>query len=141
MRAVATTVTKAGKQAAYRAGRAGRERRSPRDLAKRGLVILDTNVRLGHLELDIVAREDDTVVVVEVRTRGATAWQTGMESIARTKAKRVRTAGERLWRKRFERDPSVNRMRFDVAVVTYDDARASLRSNTRAACFSPPAVA
>ena len=87
----------------------------------RGLVILDANVRIGHLELDIVARDGDTVVVVEVRTRGATAWQTGMESIARIKAKRVRTAGERLWRKRFERDPSVNRMRFDVAVVTYDE--------------------
>jgi hypothetical protein len=36
------------------------------------------------------------------------------------KAKRVRTAGEKLWRQRFQRDPSVNRMRFDVAVVTFD---------------------
>jgi Holliday junction resolvase-like predicted endonuclease len=69
-----------------------------------------------------VARDADTVVVVEVRTRGATAWQTGMESIARVKAKRVRAAGERLWRQRFLRDPTVNRMRFDVAVVTFDSA-------------------
>lgn len=83
-------------------------------------MILGTNVRLGRLELDVVAKDGDTVVVVEVRTRGPGAWQTGLESIARTKAKRVRTAGERLWRQRFERDPSVNRMRFDVAVVTYD---------------------
>jgi len=89
-------------------------------LVERGLVIVGTNVRLGRLELDIVAREGDTVVVVEVRTRGASAWQTGLESVARAKAKRVRTAGERLWRQRFERDPTVNRMRFDVAVVTYD---------------------
>jgi putative endonuclease len=88
------------------------------------MVILDTNVRLGHLELDIVAKDADTVIVVEVRTRGPSAWQTGMESVARTKAKRVRVAGEKLWRKRFERDPSVNRMRFDVAVVTYDEAGA-----------------
>jgi Holliday junction resolvase-like predicted endonuclease len=56
---------------------------------------------------------------VEVRTRGATAWQTGLESIARVKARRVRAAGERLWRRRFQRDPTVNRMRFDVAVVTF----------------------
>jgi Holliday junction resolvase-like predicted endonuclease len=81
-------------------------------------------VRLGRLELDIVAKDHDTVVVVEVRTRGATAWQTGMESIARTKAKRVRAAGEKLWRQRFLRDPSVNRMRFDVAVVTFDETGA-----------------
>ena len=64
------------------------------------------------------------MVVVEVRTRGASAWQTGMESIARVKAKRVRTAGERLWRQRFLRDPTVNRMRFDVAVVTFDETGA-----------------
>jgi putative endonuclease len=91
------------------------------DLERQGIAIVATNLRLGRLELDIVAKDGDTVVVVEVRTRGATAWQTGMESIARTKAKRVRAAGERLWRQRFLRDPSVNRMRFDVAVVTFDD--------------------
>ena len=64
-------------------------------------------------------------MVVEVRTRGPTAWQTGMESIARSKAKRVRAAGEKLWRQRFQRDPTVNRMRFDVAVVTFDEGGAS----------------
>ena len=90
------------------------------DLERRGCAILATNLRLGRLELDVVAQEGDTVIVVEVRTRGATAWQTGMESIARVKAKRVRTAGEKLWRQRFQRDPTVNRMRFDVAVVTFD---------------------
>jgi putative endonuclease len=84
------------------------------------MAILAMNLRLGRLELDIVAKDGDTIVVVEVRTRGAGAWQTGMESIARAKAKRVRAAGERLWRQRFLRDPTVNRMRFDVAVVTFD---------------------
>jgi Holliday junction resolvase-like predicted endonuclease len=71
-----------------------------------------------------VAKDGDTIVVVEVRTRGVTAWQTGMESIARTKARRVRSAGEKLWRQRFLRDPTVNRMRFDVAVVTFDETGA-----------------
>jgi putative endonuclease len=90
------------------------------DLVCHGFSILATNLRLGRLELDIVARDNDTIVVVEVRHRGAGAWQTGMESVARKKAKRVRAAGERLWRERFQRDPTVNRMRFDVAVVTFD---------------------
>jgi putative endonuclease len=76
-------------------------------------------VRVGRLELDVVAREADTVVVVEVRTRGATAWQTGMASVVGMKSRRVRAAGERLWRQRFQRDLRVNRMRFDVAVVTF----------------------
>jgi putative endonuclease len=90
-----------------------------RDLVARGWQVLAANVRVGRLELDVVAREGDTVVVVEVRTRGTTAWQTGLESIARVKARRVRAAGELLWKRRFQRDASVNRMRFDVAVVTF----------------------
>lgn len=90
------------------------------DLARKGLTIIATNLRLGRLELDVVARDGDTVIVVEVRHRGVGAWQTGLESIARTKAKRVRSAGERLWRERFLRDAQVNRMRFDVAVVMFE---------------------
>jgi len=108
------------KRAALLAGRKA-EGAVARDLERQGLSVLAKNLRLGHLELDIVARDHDTIVVVEVRTRGATAWQTGLESIAGSKAKRVRTAGEKLWRQRFQRDPTVNRMRFDVAVVTFDE--------------------
>jgi putative endonuclease len=111
------------KRAALLAGKTA-EAAVASDLERRGIAILHTNLRLGRLELDIVAKDADTVVVVEVRTRGTTAWQTGMESIARVKAKRVRAAGERLWRQRFLRDPTVNRMRFDVAVVTFDSAGA-----------------
>ena len=96
------------------------------DLVRHGFSILAKNLRLGRLELDVVAQEGDTVVVVEVRHRGAGAWQTGMESIAPSKIKRVRAAGERLWRERFLRDPTVNRMRFDVAAVTFDDSGAPL---------------
>jgi len=83
------------------------------------MTVLATNVRVGRFEIDIVAREADTVVVVEVRTRGTTSWQTGLQSIDGRKAARVRRAGEQLWRERFERDRSVNRMRFDVAAVTF----------------------
>ena len=74
------------------------------------------------MELDVVAREGDTVVVIEVRSRGASAWETALASVGPTKAKRVRAAGERLWRERFQRDASVNRMRFDVAAVQFDES-------------------
>ena len=113
------------KQAALQRGRAA-EAAVASDLASRGLAIVATNLRLGRLELDVVARDRDTVVVIEVRHRGAGAWQTGLASIAPAKAKRVRAAGERLWRERFLRDASVNRMRFDVAVVTFDDGVARI---------------
>ncbi|MDE6207533.1 MAG: YraN family protein [Muribaculaceae bacterium] len=38
-------------------------------LTAEGFAILETNWRMGHLELDIVARRGDTVVVAEVKTR------------------------------------------------------------------------
>jgi hypothetical protein len=44
-----------------------------------------------------------------------------LASIVGTKARRVRAAGERLWRQRFQHDTSVNRMRFDVAVVSFGE--------------------
>ena len=41
-----------------------------------------------------------------------------------------------LWRQRFQRDKSVNRMRFDVAVVVFYATRPRPESNTRGACSS-----
>ncbi len=79
-----------------------------------------TNVRVGRLELDIVAREGPVVIVVEVRTRSAGAWVRAIDSVDRRKRERVRRAGEALWAARFAEDPSVERMRFDIASVDLD---------------------
>ncbi|MFI3297200.1 MAG: YraN family protein [bacterium] len=38
-------------------------------LVKEGYEILATNWRSGHKEIDIIARQDDTVVIVEVKAR------------------------------------------------------------------------
>jgi putative endonuclease len=86
-------------------------------LAAEGLEILGVNLRVGRLELDVVARDGQVVAVVEVRTRGAGAWVMPIDSVDLRKRQRVRRAGERLWLERFARDPSVERMRFDVAKV------------------------
>lgn len=89
-------------------------------LRARGFEIVATNLRVGRLELDIVARDGRVIVVVEVRSRGSTAWTTGLGSIDSKKRERVRRAGERLWRDRYKRDASVDRMRFDVASVSFE---------------------
>jgi putative endonuclease len=106
------------RQAAWRRGRAA-ERDVAGYLEHRGATVIAQNLRIGPYEIDLVARENDVVLVVEVRTRGAGSWQSGFESVTPRKAQRVRRAGERLWRERFQRDATVNRMRFDVAAVTY----------------------
>lgn len=88
-------------------------------LEAKGACILGLNVRVGRLELDIVARERDVVLIVEVRTRGPRSWQNALESIGHAKIRRVREAGERLWSIRFASDSTVNHMRFDAATVEF----------------------
>ena len=86
-------------------------------LASLGIEILAANLRVGRLEIDLVTRDGPVIAVVEVRTRGPGAWQRALDSVDARKRARVRAAGERLWRERFERDASVERMRFDIATV------------------------
>jgi len=89
-------------------------------LEQQGYEIVATNLRLGALELDVVARKGPLVAVVEVRTRGPTALTTGIGSVTPRKRERIRRAGERLWQRRYRRDRSVERLRFDVASVELD---------------------
>lgn len=84
-----------------------------------GILVLARNVRVGRLEIDVVAREGPVIAIVEVRTRGEASWQRALDSIDHRKRERIRRAGERLWRDRFARDRSVERMRFDAASVTF----------------------
>lgn len=89
-------------------------------LAAKGFHILGLNVRINRYEIDIVAQQRDVVAIVEVRTRGATSWQSALESIGPEKIRRLRTAGDLLWSNRFVNDPDVNRVRFDIATVTFE---------------------
>lgn len=93
-------------------------------MVERGFVLVARNVRLGALEIDIVAREGPVVVVVEVRSRRHQSLSSGFSSFSRIKRRRVRWAGERLWNRRYKYDASIQRMRFDAASVTWIRGRA-----------------
>jgi putative endonuclease len=95
-------------------------------LVEQGYEIVATNLRIGALEIDVVARLGPVVAVVEVRTRGPTARTSGMGSITRLKRERLRRVGERLWQRRYRRDTSVERLRFDVASVRLDSEPPSI---------------
>lgn len=88
-------------------------------LSARGVHVIDRNVRVGRLEVDVIAREGPVIAIIEVRTRGAASWQRGLDSIDAQKRQRVRRAGEQLWRDRFASDARIERMRFDAASVTF----------------------
>ena len=95
-----------------------------RHLERSGAAIVATNLRVGRLELDIVAREGRVVFVVEVRARGPGAWTRGFGSLSASKRERIRRAAERLWNRRYRHDASVDRLRIDAASVTFDGDRA-----------------
>ncbi len=97
-----------------------------RYLESAGCSIVERNLKLGRLEIDIVARRGEVILVVEVRTRGAGAWTTGLGSMSLAKRERIRRAGQRLWRDRFKADASVERMRFDAASVVFHGDRADI---------------
>ncbi len=90
-------------------------------LRANGFRILWQNLRIGALELDIVAKKHDLVVVVEVRARGPGSFEKPLASISRTKRRTLLRGVRALWKGRIAKMPDVKRIRIDVAAVTRDD--------------------
>jgi putative endonuclease len=84
-----------------------------------GFDLLGRNVRLGHLELDVVARRGTLLVVTEVRTRGPGSFLSAFESVTRTKRRRLALAVDRLWRRHRSWMTGIDRVRIDVAAVSF----------------------
>ena len=59
-------------------------------LVEQDMVILDRNWRCDLGELDLVARDEDTLVVCEVKTRRGAAFGSPLEAVTRQKAARLR---------------------------------------------------
>ena len=67
-----------------------------RRLTGAGMTVLARNWRAGRTgEIDIVARDGDALVVCEVKTRGAGAFQHPMGAVTQAKAHRLRGLAER----------------------------------------------
>jgi putative endonuclease len=92
-------------------------------LVVRGFRVLARNLRLGSFEIDVVARREDLVVAVEVRTRGAGSFEGPLESIGRAKQRRMVAAAERLWIDHLANALDVSRLRIDVASVTFREGQ------------------
>lgn len=69
-----------------------------RFLRRRGLSILARNVRAGRGEVDLIAREGNTLVFVEVKSRsvGSRAGATGLENLGPRKLAALRRSCGRL---------------------------------------------
>jgi putative endonuclease len=106
-------------------GRLG-ERLVAERLTELGYRIVETNVRLGPLELDLVARTQRTLIFCEVRTRSVGSAVDPLFTFSEEKRRRVRLAAARYLA---SRRPSYEEVRFDAAAVWIDMAsrRARIR--------------
>ncbi|MEU8079789.1 YraN family protein [Catellatospora citrea] len=66
------------------------ERLAAAHLLAAGMVLLDRNWRGAAGEIDIVARDGDTLVFCEVKTRRGATFGTPAEAVARAKVRRLR---------------------------------------------------
>lgn len=91
-------------------------------LERAGLTRLDRNVRAGRGEIDLILRDGDTLVFVEVRARSDGALVSAAESLSARKCAKVRETAERLIAAR--PDWQALYCRFDVVAVTTTTNRA-----------------
>jgi putative endonuclease len=83
-------------------------------LARRGWRIEAHRFRLGHSDLDVIARRGHLVAFVEVKTRGSDAWGAPAESVGWRKRRTIARVAE-VWRERHGRPG--DEYRFDVIEV------------------------
>ena len=96
----------------------GAEELAAAHLVANGFRILWRNVRIGPLEIDLVAKRDDLVVIAEVRSRGPGSFAGPLASVTWSKRRMLLRAARGLWRGRLKKMPDVQRVRIDVLALT-----------------------
>jgi len=89
------------------------ERLAERHLLRTGMTLLDRNWRCPQGEIDLVLRDGDEVVFVEVKTRSSVAFGHPLEAITAAKLARLR----RLAGAWCEAHPGAGRIRIDAVAV------------------------
>jgi putative endonuclease len=84
-------------------------------LRKLGYKILATNWHFGHLELDIVAKDKNELVIVEVKARSGIRYEHPSEAVTKGKIKRIVEAADGYIQ---ENDINIE-TRFDVITVIF----------------------
>jgi putative endonuclease len=86
-------------------------------LQNAGYTVLERNYRCKLGEIDIIARDNDTLVFIEVRSRSSLAFGLPQESINRRKRHQIsKVALEYMIRRKLKNIPA----RFDVVAVSFE---------------------
>lgn len=94
------------------------ERRAERHLLDQGLDLLERNYRCRSGEIDLIVRDGETLVVVEVRERRDSTHGSAVESITAAKRRRIISATRHYLARRGDADGSP--LRFDVIGIDGD---------------------
>jgi putative endonuclease len=89
-------------------------------LARRGWRIEAHRFRLGHSDLDLVARREHLVAFFLVKTRGSAGWGAPAQSVRWRKRRTIARLAE-VWRERHGRPADA--YRFDVIEVRVEEGR------------------
>ena len=118
-----------------RRGRLG-ERATKAHLQASGLKFLTANFRSSRGEIDLIFRDEDCLVFVEVKTRSSETWTRPAAAVnARKKRLLSQSAMDYL---RLLKDPRVN-IRFDIVeVLLADGAVCEVRHLANSFSLSPP---
>lgn len=87
-----------------------------------GCSILERNVRFGHMEVDLIARDGACVVFVEVKMRRSGAYGGAREAISRAKLKNLRLAA-RWYLSRVPFAAQAEEYRFDLVALDCNPVR------------------
>lgn len=97
-------------------GKAGEEA-ARRFLIKKGYDILDTNWRYRHKEIDIIAKDGNELVIVEVKTRDENRLEEPYSAVSNKKIRNLVTAAN-AWIQKNSIDLNT---RFDVISIVFSD--------------------
>ncbi len=85
-----------------------------RYLLERGYELVERNYRTRYGELDLILRQDNTLVFVEVKLRRGTGFGGPLEAVTTRKQSTIRSLAEQYLS---ERDPTFDAVRFDVVGI------------------------
>ena len=85
-------------------------------LKEKGYTVLERNWKLGDLETDIIAKQGDEIVFVEVKTRASLNWGAPEDAVDELRKRRM-TAAANAYLKFHRLD---NPFRFDIIAIVFN---------------------
>jgi len=94
-----------------------------KEMQRRGYTILGRNIKIMKGELDIVCRNENEIVFVEVRSVHDGSLEDCIEGVTRRKVRIVRRTAEMFL---MDKPADYNEVRFFLACVTWRDGKANI---------------